>query len=126
MSRRTQLILHGLSTFDVPHLRGWQPDDPDRFAEVIWIDIGHRSTRGSDQFTLRVATPAGLAGLQAHRGVVATRPLLVMDRYDYGDLWRWLEDVVTTCDGPDWRECVKRLRRYFDWEYDDMTEPGRF
>ena len=76
MSRRTQLILHGLSTFDVPHLRGWQPDDPDRFAEVIWIDIGHRSTRGSDQFTLRVATPAGLAGLQAHRGVVATTTVI--------------------------------------------------
>lgn len=86
------------------------------------VDIGERAKESADTFTLRVATPAGLAKLESRDGIVATRPLLVMARWDHDDLWRWLEHTVASCERPLWTHSVDALRRHFDWEYDGIAE----
>lgn len=102
-------------------LRSWQPDDPTSFAETISLDIGERRNGGADTFSIRVATPKGLMALEAQEGVVATRPLLVVDRYDLEALMQWLTRTVERCARDAWTESVAELRRYFAWEYDDYT-----
>ncbi len=118
---KTQLILRGLSAWGHPNLRTWQPEYPDNFTEVILVDIGHRSRAGNDTFSIRVATPAGLASLESRDGIIAMRPLLVMDQFNYDYLWSWFESITTRCDGGDWMVCVERLQRFLDWEYDGYT-----
>lgn len=111
-----------------PNLRTWEPEDPDVVAESLIVDIGPKArgkvdqgnVKKADMFTLRVATPRGLETLEYKDGILATRPLLVMRRYDYDDLWRWLERTVASCEAETWRECVEKLQRYFHWEYDGM------
>jgi len=115
-------MLKGLSAWGQPNLRIWQPEDPECFAEVISAEIGHRSQQGGDMFSLRVATPSALAAMEAKNGIIATRPLLVVDRYDFDVLWQWFDDLLAREDGRNWRECVERLRRYLDWEYDNYSE----
>lgn len=44
-----------------------------------------------------------------------------MARYDYADLWSWLEQTVETCGGETWLDCVAELRQYFSWEFEGMT-----
>jgi hypothetical protein len=46
-----------------------------------------------------------------------------MRRYNFDDLWRWLEKIVAACEGNSWTVCVEILRRYFSWEYDNHQEP---
>lgn len=115
---KTSLVVHSLSTWEHPNLRLWSPPDPSVVAETVTAQIGHRKSKGSDLFTVRVATPKGLASLTARDGILATRPLLVMERFDYDDLFRWFEATLATCDGDEWKVCVEKLRRHLDWEYD--------
>lgn len=118
-----KLVIRSAGVWGHPNLRTWAPDDPDVFAELVMLDIGPRKGKGADSFTLRVATPAGLDRLEARDGIVATRPLLVMRRYDFDDLWRWIERTVASCEAETWPACVENLRRYFAWEYENYKEP---
>jgi len=117
-----KLVIRSVSVWGHPNIRTWMPADPDRMAETVSLDIGERSKDAADTFTIRVATPAGLAGLEARDGIIAIRPLLIMQRYDFGDLWRWLEQTVAKCEEKSWPASVECLRRYFDWEYDGYEE----
>jgi hypothetical protein len=114
-------IIKAVGVWGHPNIRTWQPDDPAVFAEVVSLDIGPKSSKAADSFSIRVATPAGLANLDSKDGIIAVRPLLVMDRYDYDNLWRWLDEKVSECDAETWPGCVEKLRLYFGWEYDNYT-----
>jgi hypothetical protein len=63
-----KLVIRSVSVWGHPNIRTWQPDDPGAIAEVVSLDIGERSKDGADTFTIRVATPAGLAALEAREG----------------------------------------------------------
>jgi len=117
-----KLVIRSAGVWAHPNLRTWEPEDPASVAETVLIDIGERDKKSADSFTLRVATPAGLDRLDARDGIIATRPLLVMRRYDFDDLWRWLERTVASCEADSWSACVENLRRHFAWEYDDYRE----
>jgi len=117
-----KLVIRSVSVWGHPNIRTWEPSDPGVMTEVVHLDIGPKSGKGADAFTLRIATPAGLSSLNSKDGIVATRPLLVMSRYDFGDLWRWLEKIVSECEAESWPASVQRLQRYFDWEFEGYRE----
>ena len=72
-----------------------------------------------------MATPAGLAPLEAKDGVIlANRKLVVMRQYDVDDLWRWLERTVASCGAATWEDCVDTLRAHFHWEFEVMRWPA--
>lgn len=114
---------------NIHNLRQWEPEDPDVVCTSLFIGIGPR-TRGkgalnqikkSDTFTLQVATPAGLDALEMQDGLVLfNRKLLIMRRYDFDTLWRWLERTLASCEGATWQECVDKLRAHFHWEFEGM------
>ena len=114
-------VIHSISCWNHPNLRTWEPDDPGVVAEELTLDIGPKGKKSADMFTIRVATPKGLDGLSARDGIIATRPIIVMDRYDYQQLWNWLEKTVASCEGETWQDCVNELRVFFLWEYEGMN-----
>jgi hypothetical protein len=115
-----KLVIHNVWTWDCANIRVWSPPDPDVIATTINLDIGAKGRAGTDTFQLRIASPKGLADMQARDGIVAIRPLLVIERYDFDSLWRWLQSTVAHCEAETWLACVDQLRRWFDWEYDGM------
>jgi hypothetical protein len=125
-----KLAIRSIGVWGQPNIRTWAPEDPGVMAEVVFVDIGPKTggkgTQGevkkADTFTIRVATPAGLDALESKDGILAIRPLMVMHRYDFDDLFRWLERTVASCEAETWHACVDKLRLYFDWEYDGMQK----
>lgn len=115
-----QLVIRSVGIWGEPNLRRWAPKDPNCIAEEVLIDIGPKSKKGADTFRIRLATPQGLESLEDRDGVLAMRPLIVMRRYEFSPFWHWLERTVKSCEGKEWPDCVNKLRRFFDWEYDDM------
>jgi hypothetical protein len=113
-------VIYSVACWDHPNIRTWEPDAPDDIAEELVLDIGAKGKKGADSFTLRVATPKGLERLPARNNIIATRPLLVMDRYDFDSLWAWLQTTVAACEGDTWLDCVNELRVHFLWEYEGM------
>jgi hypothetical protein len=117
-----KLVIRSAGVWGHPNIRTWEPGDPAVVAELLMVEIGPSHGRAADSFTLRLATPAGLDRLTARDGILATRPLLVMRRYDFDDLWRWLERTVQSCAADSWSASVEKLCRYFDWEYQGYAE----
>lgn len=117
-----KLVIRSASVRGNVDLRSYAPESLGEFAELVTLDIGPKNAQRGDTFSIRVATPSGLDGLSAHDGILATRPLLVMRRYDYDDLRRWLEHTVERCEAERWPDCVENLRRFFDWDYAGYSE----
>ncbi|CAE6834941.1 hypothetical protein R75465_06442 [Paraburkholderia aspalathi] len=117
--KKMKLIIHSIHAGNGDNLRTWVPENELVVSEFIYISIGEKGKKTGDGFSIRVATPDGLRQLAPENGILATRPLLVMVRYSFGDLWKWLNDVVSSCEGETWIECVENLRIYFNWEFDN-------
>ena len=54
-----KLLIHSVSLWGHGNIRTWEPADPGHFAELVFVDIGQKGKKGSDTFTIRVATPSG-------------------------------------------------------------------
>lgn len=117
-----KLTIRAISTDDAPDLRAHHPVDDTCFTALVTLAIGPHTGRRSDDFSLLVATPAGLAARAPERGVLAAGPLLVLERYDFDALWDWLSRAVRGAELPTWPECVEALRRHFRWEYEGYRE----
>ena len=120
VARHMKLAIHNVWTWDCANLRIWEPADPSSLATTINVDIGAKGRPGTDTFQLRIATPQGLMNIESRDGIIAIRPLLVLQRYDFSAVWRWLQATVEQCEADSWLDCVAKLRRWFDWEYDGM------
>jgi hypothetical protein len=119
---KLRLVIRSVSVWGHPNIRTWEPENPGKIAEIVTVDIGPKTKKHADSFTIRVATPLGLTTLQPNNGILAIRPLLIMERYNFHDLWRWLETTVAKCEDETWNGCVDRLQRYFNWEYQGYKE----
>jgi Immunity protein 8 len=120
-------IIHGAGTFEHPNLRTFYPEDPETVTFILQIDIGPRKKGGSDSYTIRVATPQGLALLPVQEdGTIAYGKLLIIARYDYDTIWKWLEATVDRCEANSWEGCVENLRDKFHWEFEGYQEGRRF
>lgn len=113
-----RLIIKSISTWDHANIRTWEPIDPKCVAETIYVDIGPESKEGADRFSIKLATPVGLSKLASRDGIIAVRPLLIVDGYSYDNFLSWLKTTVKSCEGDTWNSSVEKLKMYFDWEYD--------
>ncbi len=62
--------------------------------------------------------------LEARDGILAAEPLLIMERYEFDNFWRWLERTVKSCEAETWPACVEKLRRHFGWEFEQCEGDG--
>ena len=117
-----QLVIKGVGVEYYPNIRNWHPEDPKKISTYVMVDIGVKSRKGSDSFIIRLATPDGLKEENAVDGVIANRPLIIMNEYSFDDFWRWLERTVKSCEADTWLECIAKLEKYFDWEFDYIED----
>lgn len=113
-----KLVIRSVWTWDHANIRTWTPFCAEDVAETINIDIGPKTSKGANTFSIRVATPKGLSRLDVRDGIIAIRPLLIIEKYDYQDLWNWLTKTVASCESDTWNASIDKLRMYFDYEYD--------
>ena len=111
-------LLRNIGTYDHPNLRAFQPEDPTDVALHLSIEVGRKGTRGTDEFTVLVATPRGLAALPpSPLGILRAGKVVVIERYDFDRLWAWVETTVDSCCADTWSQCGERLHAYFNWEF---------
>jgi len=117
-------VIHSIGGPDGSSLRKWTPDDADVVAVFIALSIGQKGKKGTSEFYIRVATPRGLQSLIPEHGIIAVHPLLVIEKYDFDLVFRWLENTVASCESYSWLRCVEKLERYFHWEYHREYDPA--
>jgi hypothetical protein len=114
-----KLVMRSASVDGNHNLRAWRPADPTTVSTWIRLCIGPKTSSGTDDFFVRVATPAGLADDDTV-GVIAQRALIVVSVYDADVLWTLLQNTVASCEADTWLASVEKLRRFFNWEYDSL------
>ncbi|WP_286968842.1 Imm8 family immunity protein [Flavobacterium sp. UBA4854] len=118
-----KLALYSACVGDFINLRKWQPENEEVISELINLEIGIKNKKGSDGFTFTLVTPQGFQLLLREKGIIATRrPLLIVERYNFDHIWNSLEEIIASCQDDSWSLCVEKLKKYFDWEYDNYKE----
>jgi len=98
-------VLKGLYSMDVADLEAFVPDDPERFAIHIAAFFGVEGTQGKEMFDLGVCTPLWLEDMtQQEGGIMIGNHLLIVLRWDFQRIKRFLERYAAECKGETWRE----------------------
>jgi len=114
-------IIKSMHSPDV-ELQEWQPASLEDVCFLLQMEIGPAGEEGADVFDVMVATPEGLRRLQRQGEMfISKRALFVVAHYSVDELLRSLAELVASCDGESWVQCVQKLQRYFQWEYDDYV-----
>ena len=115
-----RIVFLGIS--NVP-LKSWAPPNLGSFSAWLRVSVSDRPTgKQSDDFGVRLATPAGLNNVAHKSVIIASSPLLIVSKYDAAEVERWVVETVASCKAVTWSDCVGELRRHFSWEYDNYRE----
>lgn len=99
---------------DVVDLARWIPLSPADVFLPIELSIGPAGSAAADLFAIIVATPQAIHG----RPERPKPKLLVIQRYDWQEVWATLERWVSECERPTWDRVLDCLRSRFNWEFE--------
>jgi hypothetical protein len=108
--------LKSLRSDQIPDLASWAPPEPDAFAVPLVLEVGVLGQRGRERFELLAVTPAWLRQRHGQDGAVLGRGLLVVFRWDYVRLRRFLARHVEACSGATWPDLARQISRFAEWE----------
>lgn len=114
-------VLRWLHSPDVYDLRSWSPEEA-KFAILVQLMVGPDGALGEESFDVTVCTPTWLAEWVRDEGVIDARHHIVVDRYDYLRLERYLHERVAACEGASWEEVATQVARLGRWEFEDYSE----
>ena len=104
-------------------LKSWTPPNLGSFSAWLRVSVSDRPAgKRSDDFGVRVATPAGLNNSSHKCVIIAASPLLVVRKFDASEIERWVFETVASCKAVSWSDCVGGLRRHSSYEYDNYRE----
>ncbi len=116
--------LKSLRSDEIEDLASWHPPQPDAFAVPLVLEVGVLGQRGRERFELLGVTPRWLVERHGEEGAVLGRGLLVVFRWDYARVRRFLARHVEACAGRTWPEVARKVSRIAEWEGDPENVVG--
>lgn len=105
-----------LGTEEYADLQWFEPVDPEVVNFELFFEASEPHSRATDWFSIRVATPKGLATYPVNPdGMIAAGKMLIIPRYDYWTIRQWVENMVSRCERDTRDETIAELRTIFNW-----------
>ena len=114
-----QAELLSLFSTDVDDLRTYAPGDS--FCITLRALIGPSGQPGEESFDFEICSPLWLAVEVERDVVVSGRFRLVMARFDYDAVERYVAKRIAQATGADWDEVATKLARWSRWEFEDYS-----
>jgi hypothetical protein len=114
--------LKRLHSPDVADLRTFVPSDPQRFGLFVQAMVGPASDNASESFDLMVSTPDWLREKTETGGPMLGVHHVIVARYDYDELLRFIRAFCEGCEGSTWQEIATKVGRLGRWEFDEYRE----
>jgi hypothetical protein len=111
--------LRRLHSPDIENLASYTPNRSDGFGFLLQVMAGPQGREGEESFDVFVCTPEWLKENRGASDVVVGRHHLIVFRYDYDRLKRFLEGYCYQCSGETWQEVAQQLGRLGKWEFED-------
>ncbi len=115
----TSAQIKRLHSPDIPDLPAYEPTDPERFGFLLQIIAGPAGEDGEESFDVTVCTPSWIQENLGPTDILIGRHHLIVRRYDYQGLMRFLGDYCQKCRGNSWADIAERLGRIGKWEFED-------
>jgi hypothetical protein len=110
--------LKRLHSPDVSDLPSWVPGTDD-FAILVQILAAPQGSPGEESFDVTVCSPAWLTRRTESEHIVNGRHHLVVTQFNYDQLWQYISNYVSSCEGLTWQEVAAKLGRLGRWEFED-------
>ena len=110
---------------DVQDAERFVPPDPERFGILFSFTAGPQGERGEDIFQVMVCTGAWLQGQAEQDGIMSLRHYILVPRYDYAAVLRFLESALSSIEAESWEDIASRISRLAHWEFEDYNDHGR-
>ena len=115
-------VLKNLETTLDLDLESFVPSTPDCFGIGVIAFFGVEGEIGEDMFSFTLCTPAWLEDLaRRDTGILMGRHFLIVLKYDFRRIKRFLEDYAAKCEGDTWPEIAEKLGRLGHWEFEDYN-----
>jgi hypothetical protein len=114
-----EAALKGLSSSDVPDIEKYRPVQEDNFAFVLRALIGPVGEQGEESFDITVCTPKWLQEHYETSETVLGLHKLIVFRYDYLGLRRFIEKYLRRCSGNSWPEIAHKVGLLGQWEFEN-------
>lgn len=106
-------------------LETYVPEAPEDVGLLIQVIAGPADGPGEESFDVVLRTSRRLAREATEVGPLIGRHYLVVDRYDFAEIRRFLVDAVESAEAPTWSELGERIGRIGKWEFEDyVPAPG--
>jgi hypothetical protein len=109
---------HSPEIFD---LEAYRPADPSSFGFLLQVLAGTSGEDGEDSFNVIVCTPRWLEERYRSTDVVLLRHHLLVSRYDWSAIARFITGYVRSCEGETWQEVATKIGRLGHWEFEDHS-----
>lgn len=114
------LEIKDIVSSDVTNVWEWHPKNLEEIYFVLEMEIGYKNRDSADVFQVVVATPEAIRSRQKHLpSYIPGREYFIVLSYSWENLEKELTKIVESCSCEIWEECVKKLTKYFLWEYED-------
>lgn len=113
--------IKGYFSTDILDLATWKPASLASLHFGLDIFIGSPGGDAADQFQIVIATPEALRRDLETTRFISGRHYLIVSSYDWPEIQRYLEELVSKCAAPTWPEAATKLSRHFFWEYEDYV-----
>jgi hypothetical protein len=91
------------------------------FYVLIQAMFGMENEMGQESFDFMLCNPKWLAE-ETKYNVKSGRHLIIAEKFNLGELRRFLEKLAKACAGKNWDEVGNRLGRFGHWEFEDYNE----
>jgi len=117
-SKNMQAVLKGLHSTDIADVETYQPERGDNFGLVLRAMVGPTGEPGEESFDITVCTPKWLIEKYADSDVLLGLHKLIVFKYDYPAVRKFIEKYLMRCSGDTWAEVARRVSLLGQWEFE--------
>jgi hypothetical protein len=114
-----QAVLKGLHSTDIADVESYLPERDDNFGFVLRAMVGPLSEPGEESFDITVCTPKWLIEKYGDSDVLLGLHKLIVFKYDYSAVRKFIEKYLMRCSGDSWPEVAQKVSLLGQWEFEE-------
>lgn len=111
-----QAVLKDLHSTDID-IETYLPEEEDNFGFLLRAMVGPLGEEGKESFDITVCTPKWLMEKYGTSEVLLGLHKLIVFKYDYLGLKKFIEKYLTRCSGNTWGEIAQKVSLLGQWEF---------
>lgn len=108
---------------DLDDLESFHPERPDAFGFLLQFMVAPQGEEDAEEsFDVLVCTPKWLMENHKEHEIVVGRHHLIVFKYDFLTLKKFITEVVKNCSGSTWEDIANCLSQIGKWEFEGYVD----